>query len=98
MLVRNWRVVLRYPGGMPEEEREALRWPVGWGFLMQLPGLTAIRDADGSIIGYENNPIAENVKWLKPNYYLDQIKGKRHSWIDSRIMNMVTVIPEGSPI
>lgn len=87
-----------YPDGMPEEEREALRWPVEWGFFMQPPGLIAIRDADGSIIGYENNPIAENVKWLKPNYYLDQIKGKTRSWIDSRIMNVVTVILEGSPV
>lgn len=86
------------PSGLSLEEQASYAWPDEWGFYMQPPGLKAILDRDGGTIGYEPNPEAENVKWLKPNYYLDQTKGKTKSWIDSRLMNIITVIVDGNPV
>lgn len=86
-----------YPDGM--EESEKLVFPSEWRYFLQPPGLTEVLSPDGkSILYYEDNPLAENKRWLKPGYYLDQIKGKTRSWIDSRVMNRIAVELEGSPV
>lgn len=86
-----------WPLNMPEDERSALTWPAEWDFFMQPPGLLQTTAPD-STIGYKANPDAENAKWLPPNYYLDQIKGKTRAWIKSRVLNEIALVIDGSPV
>ena len=58
------RGMVPWPEGMLEDERIALAWPPTWDFFMQPPGLLEVRGDDGGVIGYDDNPEAENLKWL----------------------------------
>jgi len=86
------------PTDLPAEDLAALVWPPEWGFFMQPPALIEQFDGHGQIIGHLVNPEAENLKWLSPQYYQRQAVGKSRAWIDSRLMNRVTIFAEGSPI
>ena len=86
-----------YPENTPEEDRMTM--PSEWAFFMQPPGLLEQYGPDGhTIMGYVQNPIAENVKWLPPNYYIDLIKGKTRAWIKSRVMNKIALVVDGDPV
>lgn len=88
---------LEYPDGTPEDDQ--IRFPAEWAYHLQPAGLLERMSPDGrSVIGYEANPKAENVSWLVEDYYLNQIKGKSRQWIDSRVMNRITVELEGTPV
>lgn len=47
---------------------------------------------------------AENLRYLWPNrgggvaYYAEKCRGKTKAWIDSRLMNRITIFVEGSPV
>jgi hypothetical protein len=86
------------PDDWTEEERLAFRRPTNWGYFVQPPSMLEIKDASGTITGYEMNPKAENTKWLKPGYYAEKIKGKSKQWIDSRVLNKITVFTDGRPV
>lgn len=103
----NWLVRMTgevpLPEDMPEDERRAYKWPDGWEYFVQPPGLVEVFGADGQTVeGYKINPDAENLKWLPAPegvpMYLDTIKGKTKRWIDSRIMNRITAPVIGSPV
>jgi hypothetical protein len=84
---------------MPMEDRQALAWPHDWDYFMQPPGMLEIYGADGKTIeGYRDNPNAENVKWLPPGYYVNQIKGKTRAWIKSRVLNKIALVIDGDPV
>jgi hypothetical protein len=83
---------------MLEDERNALAWPPTWDFFMQPPGLLEVRGDDGAVIGYDDNPAAENLKWLPPGYYGNLIAGKSRAWIKSRILNQVALVTDGEPV
>jgi hypothetical protein len=86
------------PDDWSEEERMAYQKPDNWGYHVQPPAMLEIKDAAGTLIGYEMNPKAENTKWLKPGYYAEKIKGKSKKWIDSRVLNKITVFVDGKPV
>lgn len=86
-----------WPLNMPEDERAALQWPSEWDFFMQPPALLQSPNPDGSI-RYSQNPEAENIKWLPPGYYMEQIKGKTRAWIKSRVLNEIALVVDGSPV
>jgi hypothetical protein len=86
------------PEGLTDEERAGLVWPQEWGFYMQPPALLETFDAHGVVTAYRVNPDAENQKWLSPQYYQRQVVGKSRAWIDSRLMNRVTIFAEGSAV
>lgn len=86
------------PDDWSEEERMAYQKPDNWGYHVQPPAMLEIKDAAGTLIGYEMNPRAENTKWLKPGYYAEKIKGKSKKWIDSRVLNKITVFVDGKPV
>lgn len=88
---------VEWPENMPEDERAAMAWPKEWDFFMQPPGLLEDLAADGTI-RYRENPRAENLKWLPPGYYVNQIKGKSRAWIKSRILNKIALVVEGSAV
>lgn len=86
------------PDDWTEEERLAYRKPDNWGYHVQPPAMLEVKDGTGTIIGYKPNPIAENTKWLKPGYYAEKIKGKSKQWVDSRVLNKITVFVDGKPV
>lgn len=86
------------PDDWSEEERMAYQRPDNWGYHVQPPAMLEIKDAAGTLVGYEMNPKAENTKWLKPGYYAEKIKGKSKKWIDSRVLNKITVFVDGKPV
>jgi hypothetical protein len=87
------------PPGLPAEETAMLVWPKTWGYYMQPPALLEKRDAGGIIVGYDINPDAENLKNLPVGYYDEQIAGAiSKAWIDSRLMNRVALVVEGSAV
>jgi hypothetical protein len=88
-----------WPENMPLDERLALAWPHDWDYFQQPPGMLEVYSADGKAIeGYKDNPDAENVKWLPPHYYSEQIKGKSRSWIKSRVLNKIALVIDGDPV
>lgn len=86
------------PDDWTEEERLAFQRPDNWGYHVQPPAMLEIKDASGTLLGYRMNPKAENTKWLKPGYYAEKIKGKSKRWIDSRVLNKITVYVDGKPV
>ncbi len=86
------------PDNWTEEERLSYRKPDNWGYFVQPPAMIEQRDGSGTLIGYEMNPLAENIRWLKPGYYEEKIKGKSKQWIDSRVLNKITVFVDGKPV
>jgi hypothetical protein len=98
----HWIALMRgmvpWPEGMPEDERTALTWPPAWSFFEQPPALVEARDANGSVIGYNDNPAAENTKWLPKDYYGGLIAGKSRAFIKSRVLNQIALVVDGSPV
>jgi len=92
-----------FPEGMKEEDRWQYRWPEGWEYFVQPPGLIEEKGPDGrTVVGYAINPAAENLRWIpkidgRP-LYLETIKGKTKRWIDSRIMNRIIPPVLGEPV
>ncbi|WWT39899.1 hypothetical protein [Microcystis phage Mwe-JY08] len=103
----NWVVMLTgevpLPEDMLEEDRQQYRWPEGWDYFVQPPGLIEEFGPDGkTVAGYRLNPLAENLTWIpKINgnpLYIETIKAKSKRWIDSRIMNRITAPVDGTPV
>lgn len=86
------------PDWMTEDQKRSLRKPDDWRFFVQPPGMLEVIGEKGSVLGYETNPGAENLKFLPAGYYPDLIKGKTRSWIDSTVMNRCTVLVDGKPV
>ena len=86
------------PPGMTQEERAEYNWPPEWGFYLQPPAVLEKCDERGTVVGYDVNPGAENIKNLPHDYYSRMLRGKQKSWIDSRLRNVVTLVVEGSPV
>ncbi|TSA07943.1 MAG: hypothetical protein D4R73_09425 [Deltaproteobacteria bacterium] len=66
--------------------------PDGWEFFKQPGGLMEV---DGQFI---NNPLAENVQNLEPNYYLTRTAGKDSDYIRVYYCNQYGFIKEGKPV
>ena len=64
--------------------------------FIQPPGLVEVVE-NGKLIGYEENPEAENTKWLSQPY-TEVIKGKSRAWINERVMNRVGLYRSGKPV
>ena len=92
------RGMVPWPEGMLEDERNALTWPARWDFFMQPPGLLEVRRDDGVVLGYDENPAAENLRWLPKDYYGNLIAGKSRAWIKSRVLNQIALVVDGEPV
>ena len=87
------------PDELPEDERQYWRWPKGWAHFEQPPALVEVFGDDGkTIVDYRVNPAAENVRWLHKGFYEEKKQGKSKAWIDSRLMNRVTVYTDGKAV
>lgn len=98
----HWVPIMRRDVAVPdyftEDDRRAHVKPDGWRFFVQPSGLIEIKDGEGAVTGYEENPVAENRDFLPPNYYLNAIKGKTKSWIDANVLNRVSPRRDGKPV
>lgn len=79
-----------------DDVRREYEQPEDWKFFLQPPGLIE-KFENGRLVGYEENPAAENMKWI-PESYLNLIKGKSKSWIDTYVMNRVGLYRKGKPV
>lgn len=86
-----------YPEDLPPSER--IMWPKDWSYYVQPPALIEVFNPDGKTIrGYKINPKAENLRWLKEGYYANLVRGKNKAWIDSRLMNRISVWVDGKAV
>lgn len=86
------------PDHWSEEERSEYERPEGWCYIVQPPAMTEVYGPDNTISGYEVNPGAENLKWLRPGYYHTVIKAKKRKWIESRVLNRIVLQVAGDPV
>lgn len=97
----HWLPYMRGDVDMPEEwtqeKRDEYTKPDDWEFIVQPAGLREVFDTNGKVVGYEDNPLAENNRWRsKP--YSKLIQGKSKSWINTKVMNRVGLIRTGDPV
>lgn len=69
------------PEWMDNTTRALMTKPAEVHIFQQPPGLLPQRDAKGDIAGFKVNPRAENIKHLRPGYYMAQLPGNTSSWI-----------------
>jgi hypothetical protein len=75
------------PSGLSEDDRRALMLPPGWKFFIQPPGVIEVREGD-RIVGYTQNPVAENVSNLNdPRYYENALGIKSAEEVRTELMN-----------
>lgn len=87
------------PDDLSDDDKSALVRPVGWERYVQPSGLIEVWGPDGkTLVGYKPNPLAENTKWLPPGYYVKLASAQKRSWIDSRIMNRISLHVEGEAV
>lgn len=86
------------PDADPDDMAEYTR-PKGWCYLVQPPALIEEFGDDGkTVVGYRLNPKAENVRWLVDGFYQGQVQGKSRTWIESRLMNRITMHVDGKKV
>lgn len=86
------------PDHIPREQAKMLVKPDNWNFFTQPCGMLEVKDEEGEIQDYKENPKAENQKNILANYYSNLIRGKTKSWIDVYVMNRLGAIQDGKPI
>lgn len=96
----HWVPYMRGDVPLPDDWDDDLRFahkkPHDWKFFVQPPGLIEVMK-DGKVVGYEDNPDAENLKWLDTPYS-DLVGGKTKAWIDTFVMNRVGFYQAGKPV
>lgn len=86
------------PEDMAPEDAALLAKPDDWEFFNQPPGMIEMRDSRGEVVGYDDNPDAENAKNLVPGYYRKMIAGKTRSWISIYVCNKLGSTTDGKVV
>lgn len=86
------------PDSATEEQRRVWTKPDTWEIFIQPPGMFEQLDVDGETSGYVLNPKAENLRWLRSDYYESQVPGKTRAWIRRNICNKPTSREKGTPV
>jgi hypothetical protein len=86
------------PDHIPREQAKMLVKPDNWRFFTQPPGMSEVKDDEGSVDKYVSNALAENRKNMMQSYYPNLIQGKTKSWIDVYVMNRLGTIQDGKPV
>lgn len=85
------------PDSSTEDERRTWRRPDTWDIFIQPPAMFEVADADGEIT-YEQNPNAENLRWLPAGYYVNMCQGKSRPWILRNACNRPASTEPGTPV
>jgi hypothetical protein len=86
------------PDNIPEEEALMLQKPTNWEFFNQPPAVLEEKSEDGKTRGWKMNPRAENLKYLEPDYYKNQVQGKLKGHILRDLCNQLVVVKEGRAV
>ena len=86
------------PDHIPPEQALMLVKPDNWEFFNQPGGMLEVRGENNELTGFVDNPEAENVENLPPEYYSRMIRGKTKSWIDVYVLNRLGSLEEGKPV
>lgn len=84
--------------GAGEEERRQATKPETWKIHIQPPAMFEDATADGEIVGYRRNPLAENMKWLPDGYYERLIRGKSRAWVRVNVLNRPALLTSGQAV
>lgn len=98
----HWVPIMRGDAPMPEEwtesERMAHRKPDTWEFLTQPAWFIEKMDAQGNVLAYEVNPLAENLNIVGPGRVMGLLEGRTKDEIDADLMNRVMISQSGLPV
>lgn len=82
--------------------------PPGWNLFVQPPALLVMDDEmraygmealnPGDEVEYCVNPGAENLRWLRPDYYAKKIYGVGRQWIDANCRNIAASMMKGKAV
>jgi hypothetical protein len=81
----------------PDDVRAHQR-PDGWNLFLQPPALIEEMDSEGNVTGYQVNPQAENMRWLREGYYARKVAGQTKSWIDANLLNRAAAVMRGRAV
>jgi hypothetical protein len=85
------------PAGLAEADKRALLLPEGWEFHIQPPAVLERREGD-RVVGYDENPAAENRKHLRPGYYREALAGKTDEEVRTELLNRPGRLRRGRPV
>lgn len=88
---------VQFPQEWTAEKRSEFSKPAAWEFFIQPAGLIEDFDAKGKVVGYRENPQAENSRYRRLPY-TQLIQGKSKAWIQTKVMNRVGMIRSGDPV
>lgn len=98
----HWIPIMRgdvpVPSGLSEDQRKELEKPPGWEFWNQPGGLVEITDDAGNHVRFEPNPLAENTKWLAPNFYIEAARGQTIHDVRIALCNKLGRSRSGKPV
>jgi hypothetical protein len=80
-----WAGLTEPPDWMDNATRAQMIKPDEVSIFLQPPGLIPERDGKGGVKSFKPNPKAENLKNLRPGYYMAQLSGNTSAWV----LNMV---------
>ena len=86
------------PEYMSQEEKMLLVKPDDWSFFRQEGAMVENRDSNGTLLGYEKNPKAENKENIQPDYYEKIILGKSQQWVKVYVLNEYQALLDGKPV
>lgn len=88
------------PEEMSEEDRDALTQPEDWNYYVQPGALREVKDQTGKFVGFEPNPGAENIRYLKGGYewYMQRVGGKTRSWVRVNFCNVLGTSVSGKAV
>lgn len=85
---------------MSQAQRLQFTKPESWEILLQPPGLLEVKNEEGDVVGYEENPDRENARFLRPRYYIELAEEHSYdkNWIDVNLRNKTATLKSGKPV
>lgn len=98
----HWVPIMRGDAPPPEDwtesERKAHIKPDTWDFLVQPAWFVERMDAQGSVLAYDINPLAENLRIVGEDRIFGLLEGRTKDEIDADLMNRVMISQSGLPV
>jgi hypothetical protein len=108
----HWAPIMMGKSPVPDhftpDDVQRHKCPPGWFMFVQPPALLVLDDAlkahgltplnPGDEVEYCVNPNAENLRWLRPDYYPKKIHGVSRQWIDANCRNIAASQMKGKAV
>ena len=86
------------PEDMTDEELDNLVKPSNWEFFSQPAAMIEVKDSEGKVLRYDDNPQRENKAGIDDEYYRRMLPGKGKDWINVYILNRYGSLLDGKPV